>query len=237
MDAKLGDMGSRQLSRWELNGISGPIVVVDVIRAFTTAAYAFAAGAAAIYLVAGVEEALSFKGQHHGVLAMGEDHGRRPEGFDFPNSPVAISRADLDGRTLVQRTSAGTQGVVAAIHADRLWAASLVCASATASAVRAAHIGDPTYVITGCLPDAPNTTGDDDRLTAGFIERVRRGQDPQSAVTCAAILATDEARRTLALGPEHCDPLDIEYAIRVDEFDFAMEVIRDERGLRLDKRT
>ncbi len=228
-------MGSQQVTRWELDGISGPIVVIDVIRAFTTAAYAFGAGAAAIYLVAGVDEALTFKDQHRGVLAMGEERGRRPDGFDFPNSPVAVSRADLTGRTLVQRTSAGTQAVVAAIHADRLWAASLVCASATASAVNAADTGDPTYVITGCFSDAPDTTGDDDRLTAGFIERVRRGGDPQTALTSAAILATEEARRTLALGPEHCDPLDIEYAIRVDEFDFTMEVFRDEHGLRLDK--
>ncbi len=125
---------------------------------------------------------------------------------------------------------------MAATHADRLWAASLVCASATANAVLAADIGDPTYVITGCFPDAPETTGDDDRLTASLIERVRQGQDPETAATSAAVLATDEARRTLALGPEHCDPLDIEYAIRVDAFAFAMEVVRDERGLRLEKR-
>ena len=106
-----------------------------MIRAFTTAAYAFGVGATAIYLVATVEQALAFKAAHPDVLAMGEDRGRRPEGFDFPNSPAAVSRADLDGRTLVQRTSAGTQGVVAAVDATRLWAASLVCASATARAV------------------------------------------------------------------------------------------------------
>jgi phosphosulfolactate phosphohydrolase-like enzyme len=43
---------------------------------------------------------------------------------------------DLDGRDLVQRTSAGTRGVIAARSATRLWCASLVCASATAAAVR-----------------------------------------------------------------------------------------------------
>ena len=100
--------------RWELESVTGPVVVVDVIRAFTTAAYAFGAGAEAIYLVAGVDEALQFAAARPGVLAMGENHGRRPEGFDFPNSPAMVSRADLRGRTLVQRTSAGTQGVVGA---------------------------------------------------------------------------------------------------------------------------
>ncbi len=101
-----------------------------MIRAFTTAAYAFSAGAAEIYLVGTVDEALAFKAAHPGALAMGEERGLRPDGFDFPNSPAMVREADLDGRTLVQRTSAGTQGVVRAVDATRLWAASLVVASA-----------------------------------------------------------------------------------------------------------
>lgn len=103
-----------QLTRWELDGVRGPVVVVDVLRAFTTAAYAFGAGAEAVYLVATVEEALAFKRENAGARAMGEEHGRRPAGFDFSNSPVAVSQQDLTGTTIVQRTSAGTQGVIAA---------------------------------------------------------------------------------------------------------------------------
>ena len=122
----------RHLARWELEGVQGAVVVVDVIRVFTTAAYAFGSGAAEIYLVGTVDEALAFKAANPGSLAMGEDRGLRPDGFDFPNSPAMVRDADLAGRTLVQRTSAGTQGVVRAVDATRLWAASLVVASATA---------------------------------------------------------------------------------------------------------
>lgn len=229
-------MAARQLKRWELDGVDGPVVVIDVIRAFTTAAYAFGAGATAIYLVATVEEALAFKAAHPEVLATGEDRGRRPKGFDFPNSPVAVSRGDLDGRTLVQRTSAGTQGVVAAVDATRLWAASLVCASATARAVNESGLGTPSYVITGCLPDRPDDTGDDDRLSADLIERARSGHPIDAAATSEGLHATGTASRLLALGPEHRDPLDIEYAARVDHFDFAMEVTTDPLGLRLERR-
>jgi predicted metalloprotease len=158
----------------------------------------------------------------------------RPDDFDFPNSPAAVGRADLSGRTLMQRTSARIQGVVRATSASRLWAASLACASATALAVDAAGLGDPAYVITGCLADRPDDSGGDDRLTADHIERVRLGEAVDPAVTSRALLATREARRTLMLGSEHCDPTDIELAARVDAFDFAMEVVRDERGLRLE---
>ncbi len=232
-----GPMGSGQVMRWELDGVDGAVVVVDVLRAFTTAAYAFDAGASAIYLVATVEEALRFKADDPDVLAMGEDHGRRPDGFDFSNSPVAVSRADLTGKTLVQRTSAGTQGVVCATDATRLWVASLVCASATARAVEAAGLGDPAYVITGCFADRPDHTGDDDRLTADLIERARTDQPLDVARSSQRLFETTEARRTLALGPENCDPMDIDFASRVDRFDFAMEVSIDDLGHRLEARS
>ena len=47
----------RFLARWELAEVTGAVVVVDVIRAFTTAAYAFAAGADHIFLVDTLDEA------------------------------------------------------------------------------------------------------------------------------------------------------------------------------------
>ncbi len=227
---------ARHLARWELDGVRGPVVVVDVIRAFTTAAYAFGSGAAEIYLVGDVEEALAFKAAHPGTIALGEDRGLRPEGFDHPNSPAMVSRADLTGRTLVQRTSAGTRGVVAATAADRLWAASLACASATARAVNDAGLGEPVYVITGRFEDRPDASGADDALAADLIERARLGQPLDAAATSAALLATNEAAKTLALGPEHCDPNDINLAATVDAFDFAMEVERTRLGLRLTAR-
>lgn len=227
---------ARHVARWELDGVDGAVVVVDVIRAFSTAAYAFGAGAAEIFLVDSVEDALAFKASNRGALALGENHGLRPDGFDFPNSPAMVQAADLDGRTLVQRTSAGTRGVIAAVDADRLWAASLACASATARAVNAAGLGDPAYVITGRFPDRPDATGDDDVLAAELIERARTGEPLDVADTARALLGTEEARKTLALGPEHCDPRDIELAAAVDAFDFAMEVERTDRGLRLTAR-
>ena len=226
---------ARQLARWQLAGVDGAVVVVDVIRAFSTAAYAFGAGAAEIFLVGTVEEALAFKRANPESLAMGEDRGLRPDGFDFPNSPVMVCDADLEGRTLVQRTSAGTQGVVRAVDATRLWAASLVVASATARAVVDSGLGEPTYVITGRFEDRPGG-GADDTLTAELIERARTGRPLDAAATSAALLATAEAERTLALGADHVDPRDIELAAAVDAFDFAMEVDRTERGLRLTRR-
>jgi phosphosulfolactate phosphohydrolase-like enzyme len=121
---------------------------------------------------------------------------------------------------------------VSATDATRLWAASLVVASATARAVEAAGLGEPAYVITGRFEDRPDG-GVDDVITADLIERARAGLPLDASATAAALSATEEAERTRALGPDHTDRLDIELAAAVDAFDFAMEVQRTRLGLRL----
>ncbi len=227
---------ARYLASWELDGVGGTVVVVDVIRAFTTAAYALAAGAKAIWLVDGVDEAVALGRSIPGGLVMGEDRGRRPEGFDLPNSPVLVAAADVAGRELVQRTSAGTRGAVAARHADRLFAASLVCASATAAAVGPAGAGAaaPAYVITGRFRDPPRD-GADDLLVARFIEDVRIGRPSDPATVAAAVAGTREAELTLAIGAGHVHPDDITYACAVDRFDFALVIDRIDGRLRLSR--
>jgi 2-phosphosulfolactate phosphatase len=217
------------VARWELDGVDGVVVAIDVIRAFTTAACAFGAGASSIVLVAEVDEAIEVARSIPGAVAMGEDHGRRPEGFAFSNSPVQIAGADVDGRTLVQRTSAGTRGLLAATDADRVFAASLVCASATAraadQAVAEAGGGAPTYVITGRFPDKPDG-GTAALLTAHLTARVRTARPLDADATASAVLGSEEAAKTLALGGTDVDPADIELAVDIDRFDFAMEARR-----------
>lgn len=210
---------------------TGAVVVVDVLRAFTTAAYAFAAGAHRIWLVDTVEAALTLKASRPGALAMGEDGGRRIAGFDFANSPAEVAAADLAGRDVVQRTSAGTRGVVAASAAQRRWCASLVCASATAAAVSASGLGPPAYVISGWRDAA--RTGEDDLVTARFIEQLRTGQPAEADAAAEAVRTSREAEVTLALGPGHVDPRDVELATHVDRFDFAMEARVTRDGLEL----
>src|SRR5512133_3836854 len=110
---------------------TGLVIVVDVIRAFTNAAFIFSRGAREIYPVSTVEEALEFKSQNPNAWACGEVGGLPPEGFDFGNSPTQTEILDLKGKTIVQRTGAGTQGAVRSTNAERIVAASFVIANAT----------------------------------------------------------------------------------------------------------
>src|SRR5579884_2890938 len=116
----------------DLNGTTEAAVVIDVIRAFTVAAYAFAGGAERILMVRGVDDALCLHDSLPGSLLAGEVGGRLIPGFDLNNSPSAVQRRTVAGRIIIQRTGAGTQGAVAASGAGHLVVASLVNAAATA---------------------------------------------------------------------------------------------------------
>src|SRR5690349_20082319 len=91
---------------------TGAVVAIDVLRAFTTAAFAFAAGAREILLVSTVAEALALRERFPGSFIMGEVDGLPVDGFDFSNSPGDQLGRDFGGARFIQRTSAGTQGVV-----------------------------------------------------------------------------------------------------------------------------
>src|ERR687898_241317 len=91
----------------EIESQFSTLVIIDVFRAFTTAAVALAKGATKIIVVRDVDEALALRAAGVGHLCMGEVGGKRPRGFDLGNSPFEASQADLEGRTIIQRTSAG----------------------------------------------------------------------------------------------------------------------------------
>src|SRR5579884_2761892 len=125
-------MQIRKISRVEATSARGVVIVIDVLRAFSVAAYAFAGGARSIWLVRAVEEALALRERVPEALLAGEVGGRLIPGFDFNNSPSRMAVADVRDRLLIQRTGAGTQGAVNARQADALLVCSLTNARATA---------------------------------------------------------------------------------------------------------
>jgi 2-phosphosulfolactate phosphatase len=151
---------------------SGLVVVIDVLRAFSNAAYAFSMGADSITLVSDVAEALKLKAQMPGALVIGEVDGYPPAGFDFGNSPSETVQHDLSGRRLIQRTSAGTQGVVRSVNAERLFASSFVVAGATMRAIQRLEPAKVTFVITGRYFEG------EDKACAEYLEACLFGQAP-----------------------------------------------------------
>jgi 2-phosphosulfolactate phosphatase len=214
----------------------GLVVVIDVVRAFTTAAYAFAAGANDILLVSSVEEALALRERYPGSLVMGEVNGLPPPGFDFGNSPSQIAAAGVSGRRLVQRTSAGTQGVVRSVLADTLLAASFVNARATAQWALRLHPEKVTFVETGVrslefLKLAPRVAanranGDEDTACADYLQALLSGGDPDPAPFLERVRRSPSGQ-LLADPPPGIPAGDLDFCLQVNRFDFAMQAHRE----------
>ena len=92
----------------------GTTVIIDVFRAFTTAAVALSRGAQRIVMVDSLDNALALRSSGVGDYCIGERDSTKPPGFDFGNSPAELERAEVAGKTLIQTTSNGTAGINAA---------------------------------------------------------------------------------------------------------------------------
>ncbi|HUE99301.1 MAG TPA: 2-phosphosulfolactate phosphatase [Anaerolineales bacterium] len=203
---------------------TGIVVVIDVIRAFTNAAFAFSRGAKEIYPVGTVEEALKFKRELPNSFACGEVGGIPPEGFDFGNSPTQTKTLDLEGRVIVQRTGAGTQGIVRSIDANIMLAASLVVATATVTYIRNRRADCVTFVVTGQIGDE---RGDEDLACAQYLEAMLMDQQPDRAATIDRVYRSRDALLHLDPDLPAFPRSDLDHCINIDAFDFAMPVIKE----------
>ncbi len=203
---------------------TGAVIVIDVIRAFTNAAYAFARGAKEIYPVSTVDEALALKAALSGSLACGEVGGLPPPGFDFGNSPTQTDALDLSGRALIQRTGSGTQGIVRSVRAGTILAASLVVAQATIRHVRKLDANEVTFVLTG---QSQTGRGDEDLACAQYLEALLRHEHPDPAPFIDRVYHSYDARWHLDPNFPDFPASDLEFCTHVDAFDFAMPVIKE----------
>ena len=202
---------------------TGVVVVIDVIRAFTNAAFAFSRGAREIYPVSGVDEALQFKAETPNCLASGEVGGLPPEGFDFGNSPTQTNLLDLHGKIIVQRTGAGTQGIVRSVNATTMLAASLVVASATVNYIQKLKPTDVTFVITG----ETFSGGEEDFACAEYLEALLKGQQPDPAPYIKRVIESRDALMHLDPNLPAFPRTDLDHCSNIDAFDFVMLVTKE----------
>ena len=206
----------------------GTVVIIDVFRAFSMESYAFGSGAVRIYPVGDIDEAYRRKVEAPAVLLAGERGGVKQPGFDFGNSPLEVMRADLRGKTLVHTTSAGTQGVAAAIeNADELLLGALVNASATARYIRKKNPREVSLVAMGLAGMTPTQ---EDRLCAEYIEALLENRPFSCENAAEQLRKTDGARFFRAESQNSAPEEDFWLSLEFDRFDFALPVRRDERG-------
>lgn len=202
----------------------GLAVVIDVLRAFTSAAMMLHLGADKILLLAEPEEVLKLKRETH-CLAVGEVGGEMVPGFDLGNSPsriLAAGEALFRGRTVAQRTSAGVTGALAAQrHSHQLILASYVTARATAEYIRRKS-PPPEVISLVAMGDGGREVTPDDEGCADYIEHLLTGRAYDHRAVLQGIVQHECTLKFLRGDRPHFPPADPLYCLQRDLFDFAI---------------
>jgi 2-phosphosulfolactate phosphatase len=212
---------------------TGACVVIDVFRAFSLVPWALMGGARMVVPVRTEAEALAWKRRDPTVLLAGERDGKPLPGFDFGNSPSEIRRADLAGRVLIHRTSAGTQGLLAALEAGAfpVLAGSFLTAGATIRYLKSMELSELSIVAMGWNAREEAL---EDVLCAGFLKARLLGEHPDFGALRSEIREHPTGQRffdpRLPWFPEE----DFEHCMELDRYDSAIvATVDDTYGIRL----
>lgn len=197
------------------------VVVVDVLRAFSTAAVALDCGAGVIFPVLGVEEAFSRRDADPFLVLMGESDCHPIPGFDLGNSPVRAAEFEFGGRGVVQRTTAGTRGLVTCREAKALWGASFLVGSATVAAIRNGGFRKVAFVITGTVHYG---SADEDLACAEWMGSQFAGAVAPAGAFLDRVRGSVAASTFLDPASSLYAPADVEACARADVYGFCLRV-------------
>lgn len=199
----------------------GLTVIIDVLRAFSTACYAFDKGVIKIYPVGNLELAYQIKNKNPEFLLVGERNEQKPEGFDFGNSPSQLIKGNLNNKTIIHTTSSGTQGIVNARNADEIITGSFVNAAAI---VRYIKIKKPKQVSLVCMGYACQYPTDEDTFCAQYIKNELEGTSSDFSKMLETIKAGDGARFFDPQKQSWSPQEDFDRCFSLNRFDFILKV-------------
>ena len=202
----------------------GLTVIIDVFRAFSLEAYLFSKGAEKIIPIGDSEKAYELKRENPDYVLAGEREGKIMPGFDTGNSPSQIDSLDVCGKTVVHTTSAGTQGIANATHADQILGASLLTAKATARYIKESGAEEVSLV---CMGLAGVMETEEDTLCARYIKAILEGGKIDWEKEIEILKNTSGAK---FFDPSQSDVFpekDFHMCTTVDKFDFALKLVKD----------
>lgn len=160
-------------------GASRINVIIDVIRAFTVAHYAFIKGVQGIILAGTLDDAFRLKRQFPEFILAGEIQGLPIAGFDLDNSPVRLQNADLRGKFLIQKTTNGVKATLNSLNADHIFVTGFTNARTTAEFIKHKLLREDTAISIHLIASHPS--GDDDLACAQYISGILQNSNRISA--------------------------------------------------------
>ena len=207
----------------------GVVVIIDVFRAFSMECWLYALGAKEVRPVGSIEETFAWRQKDADCILVGERQGMKIEGCDLGNSPSSIDAEMIRGKRIIHTTSAGTQGIVNAVHADELLTGSFVNAKATARYIRRKA---PEKVSLVCMGKGGLEPAEEDELCASYILSLLTGHEMQDIDKKLKSLANGGGRHFFDPSLQHVFPeKDFWMCIDRNRFDFVLKIDGDRNGL------
>ena len=167
-------------------------VVIDVLRATTTIAWALNNGADAIQVFADLEllKNTAMQWDQNKRLMLAERGGKKIEGFDLGNSPLSVTRETVYGKRLFMSTTNGTKSLKKVQDVEYLFAMALPNRKAVAE--RIISLNKKNILILGSGWEGSYSL--EDSLAAGALASYIK-ENFSSEVS----IANDELQASLAL--------------------------------------
>ena len=214
----------------------GVAVIIDVFRAFTCTPLLFSFGIRKSILVSTPEQAFAHRQKNDEYILIGEVDGIPIKGFDLGNSPSEIlkkGKSFFKGRTVVQRTSSGVQGVLAALDAaDEVLPSSYALAKAT---VRYIQSEKPPRVSLVAMGWAMKHPAPEDEWCARYISHLLGQNDYDHNTALAEILFNKATQKFFDPEKPHFPPEDPVMCLQLDAYNFVLRATRDDGNVVVNK--
>ena len=197
----------------------GLAVIIDVFRAFSVACYAFGNGARKIISVGDIDLAYKLKKENPGYLLIGERGGKKPKGFDYGNSPTQIENVDFTDKTIIQTTSAGTQGIANATNADEIITGGFVNAEAIINYIKKQNPEEVSLVAMGDVSIA-----DEDALCAEYIKNAIENKANDFSEIVNHLRGYRSAHKFFDPAIDWAPERDFDLCLSLDRFNFVLKV-------------
>jgi 2-phosphosulfolactate phosphatase len=203
------------------------VVVIDVLRAFTTACYAMNNNPKDYVIIPDIDTAHKMKKKNPSCVLIGERDGYNVPGFDYGNSPEEIKNVDFSNKTIVHTTTLGTKGIINALkHTKEIITGSFVNARAIINYIKRENPNVVYLFSTYGLSD-----GNEDLMFAEYIKGYFENK-PLSIILIKKNLMTHESGIRYLVNPRtEYSKRDFYLALELDKFNFVLKAHLDKGKL------
>jgi len=210
----------------------GVTIIIDVFRAFTVTPLFFHLGAEKVILVDHPEEAFSLKSKNNDIILAGEIDEQLIPGFDLGNSPSELilkSPGYLNGKVVVQRTTAGVNGAIKAVsQAEVAILGSYVMAKAISRYILSQN-SLPEVVTLVAMGRRGVSRAPEDEGCADYLEHLLTGSHYNHLETLERIVFGETAQKFVRGDRVYLPREDPLFCLQRDLFDFVL-IVGKERG-------